>query len=141
NGFYNGNFKSGIQMTGFTGAVMLSGVDAAKNVTTGLVVDGAGSVSDTGSSYTSNLNDGMTLQNITGNVTLGNVTATGNGTNAVVVSESAAGSGQVILDNSAGTAVHGDGNILLSAGTGGIVEKGTNVSGTADLATTGPSIS
>ena len=72
----------------------------------------------------------------TGNITFTTATPATTAGASTVVMQSASGVGQIILDDGAGsgTALSGNGGALtLTAGTGGIVEAGTNHSGTADL--------
>ena len=75
--------------------------------------------------------------NQTGNITLNTATPATTAGAATVVVQSTSGGGQIILDNhTGGTGIALSGNtgaVALTAGTGGIVEAGTNVMGTADI--------
>ncbi len=70
----------------------------------------------------------------TGNITFSGATSATTVGAATDVVQFPGGSGQIILDNSNGTALNGNGGtISVTAGTGGIVEAGTNTPGTADI--------
>ncbi len=81
--------------------------------------------------------------NQTGNITISNAMPATTAGAATDIVQSSAEAGQIILDDGAGSgaALNGNGgSVSLTAGTGGIVEDGTNVAGTADLGNA-PSVS